>query len=350
MTLRSNIIRAGFDALYFSGAHYLLRPILAGVGVILMLHHVRPARSDPFQPNRHLEVTPEFLRTTLEHVRELGLDIIGFDEMHRRMAAREFSRRFVCFTFDDGYRDNRDFALPVMREHDAPFTVYAAGDFVDGRGQFWWLALEQLVAKAEVIDAPIGDGVRLDAGSPAAKQDAFDRLHPWLRAMPSDQAMMDALRALSAPHGLSADAAGRDLCMPWDELRDFAADPLVTIGAHTLSHCTLAKASRAVAAHEMAASRKRIEDALQRPVQHFAYPYGDKIAATAREFALAREIGFKTAVTTRPGMLFPENANHLTALPRISLNGHFQDRRFLSVLTSGAATAIWKGFRRVDAA
>jgi hypothetical protein len=49
-------------------------------------------------------------------------------------------------------------------------------------------------------------------------------------------------------------------------------------------------------------------------------------------------------------MLFPENANHLTALPRISLNGHFQDRRFLSVLTSGAATAIWKGFRRVDAA
>ncbi len=344
------MIRAGLGALYFSGAHNLLRPLLAGVGVILMLHHVRPARSDPFQPNRHLEITPEFLRATLEHVRELGLDIIDLDEMHRRMTAREFSRRFVCFTFDDGYRDNRDFALAVMRDHGAPFTVYAAADFADGRGKFWWLALEQVVAKADSIELPVGNGIRLDTSTPAAKEAAYDRITPWLRAMPTDQAMHDALRALCARHGVCADAAGRDLCMSWDELRDFAADPLVTIGAHTLSHCYLAKATREDADHEMAASRARIENELQRPAQHFAYPYGNKLAATAREFDLARQLGFKTAVTTRPGMLFPENAAHPTALPRISLNGHFQDRRFLSVLTSGAATAIWKGFRRVDAA
>jgi peptidoglycan/xylan/chitin deacetylase (PgdA/CDA1 family) len=350
MTLRSTIFRAGFDALYFSGVHHLLRPILAGAGAILMLHHVRPARSDAFQPNRHLEITPEFLRTTLEHVRDLGLDIVDLDEMHRRMTTRAFSRRFVCFTFDDGYRDNRDFALPVMRDHGAPFTVYAAADFADNRGKFWWLALEQVVAKARSIELPVGGGVRLDTATPAAKLAAFDRLTPWLRAMPTDQAMHDALRALCARHGVCADTAGRDLCMNWDELRDFAADPLVTIGAHTLSHCYLAKAPREDAGHEMAASRARIENELQRPVLHFAYPYGNKLAATTREFGLARELGFKTAVTTRPGMLFAENAAHMTALPRISLNGHFQDRRFLSVLTSGAATAIWKGFRRVDAA
>ena len=55
-------------------------------------------------------------------------------------------------------------------------------------------------------------------------------------------------------------------------------------------------------------------------------------------------------MTTRPGMVFPENAGHLTALPRVSLNGNYQDRRILPVLTSGAATAMWNGFRRVDAA
>ncbi len=350
MAFRSNIIRAGFDALYYSGAHLVLRPILAGVGVVLMLHHVRPARGDSFQPNRHLEVTPEFLRTTLAHVRELGLDIISIDEVHCRMRTRNFSRRFVCFTFDDGYRDNRDFALPLMREYNAPFTVYAAPDFADGRGRFWWLALEQLVAKADAIDVPIGAGMRLDAASPGAKEAAFARLHGWLRAMPTDQAMFDALRVLCVRHGVCADAAGSGLCMPWDELRDFAADPLVTIGAHTLSHCTLAKASHSIAAHEMAGSRARLEEELQQPVAHFAYPYGDKIAATAREFALARELGFSTAVTTRPGMLFGANADHLTALPRISLNGNFQDKRYLAVLTSGAATGLWKGFRRVDAA
>jgi peptidoglycan/xylan/chitin deacetylase (PgdA/CDA1 family) len=94
----------------------------------------------------------------------------------------------------------------------------------------------------------------------------------------------------------------------------------------------------------------RIEDALQRPVVHLAYPYGDRFAAGRREFALARTAGFKTAVTTRPGMIFPENAAHLTALPRVSLNGNYQDARILPVLMSGAATAMWNGFRRIDAA
>ena len=139
---RNNVIRAGLGALYFTGAHHLLRPIFSGVGAIFMLHHVRPRRDAEFQPNRHLEVTPEFLRATLAHLRASGIDIVTMDEMHRRLVERDFSRRFACFTLDDGYRDNRDFALPVMREFDAPFTVYVTSDFAEGTGRLWWIALE----------------------------------------------------------------------------------------------------------------------------------------------------------------------------------------------------------------
>lgn len=348
---RTNVIRAGLGALYFTGAHYLLRPIFSGIGAIFTLHHVRPRRDAEFQPNRHLEVAPEFLRAMLSHLRSRDIDIITMDEVHQRLVERNFSRRFACFTLDDGYRDNRDFALPVMRDFDAPLTTYVASDFAQGTGRLWWIALEMVIAKASAIEVGIGGvAARLDTSTPAAKQAAFDRLHDWLRSLPGERDIQREIAALCARHGIDDTAISRDLCMSWDELKPFADDPLVNIGAHTITHCNLAKETEEIVHHEMAISRARIENALQRPVVHFAYPYGDKIAAGAREFALAHSAGFKTAVTTRPGMIFPESADRLTALPRVSLNGNYQDARILPVLTSGAATAVWNGFRRIAAA
>ena len=349
--LRHTVIRAGLGAMALTGAHRLLAPIFGGVGTIFMLHHVRPRGDAVFQPNHHLEIAPQFLRATLQHLRHEGVDLIDLDEMTRRLQARDFSRRFAVFTCDDGYRDNRDHALPVMREFGAPLTVYVASDFADGCGRLWWVALERVVAKADTIDAPLGARDRfLDASTPEAKRSTFAALHDWLRALPSDDDLRHEVSALCVRHGVDEGAISRELCMDWDELRGFAADPLVTIGAHTITHCNLAKQNDQGAATEMRVSRARIEDALQRPVRHLAYPYGDRAAAGAREFAVARQIGFQTAVTTRPGMVFAENAAHLTALPRLSLNGNYQDPRYLPVLTSGAATAMWNGFRRVDAA
>ncbi|WP_426411006.1 polysaccharide deacetylase family protein [Bradyrhizobium ganzhouense] len=349
--LRNNVIRAGLGALYFSGAHHLLRPLLSGVGAIFMLHHVRPAREGEFQPNRHLEVTPDFLRATLCHLRSREIDIVSMDELHERLLQGRFDRRIAAFTLDDGYRDNREHALPVLREFDAPATIYVASDFADGTGRLWWIALEAVIAKAEQIDVQIGhSALRLDASTPAAKQAAFDRLHDWLRALPGEHDLKREIEALCAAHGVDMEALCRSLCLSWDEVRRLSADPLITIGAHTISHCNLAKQSEEIAAQEMAVSRVRIEQALDRQVAHLAYPYGDRDAAGEREFTLAASAGFKTAVTTRPGMLFAENAGHMTALSRVSLNGNYQDARILPVLTSGAATAMWNGFRRFAAA
>ena len=138
--------------------------------------------------------------------------------------------------------------------------------------------------------------------------------------------------------------------MGWGELARIAEDRLATIGAHTVSHPMLAKLAEATARGEMADCVGHIETALGMRPQHLAYPVGDASAAGTREFTLATSLGFKTAVTTRPGVVFAEHADHLTALPRISVNGEFQRLRYLDVLLSGAATGMWSGFRRVDAA
>ena len=139
--------------------------------------------------------------------------------------------------------------------------------------------------------------------------------------------------------------------MDWQELGELAADPLCTIGAHTVNHKMLMKmADDAAVRAEMDMSRAVLEAALGQRPQHLAYPVGDPTSAGPREFRIAAELGFKTAVTTRPGVLFKAHRDHLTALPRISVNGEFQQQRYLKVLMSGAATAMWNGFRRVNAA
>jgi peptidoglycan/xylan/chitin deacetylase (PgdA/CDA1 family) len=345
--IRNTIIRAGLDALYFSGAHRVLRPIFGGVGTIFMLHHVRPAHAGQFQPNRHLEITPDFLRATLAYLRATDIDIVTPDEVQRRLTEHDFSRRFACFTCDDGYRDNRDHALPAMQDFDAPFTVYVTSDFASGTGRLWWVTLERIIAKAQAIEAPIdGQVVRLDTSTPPGKDMAFDRLHDWLRSLPEEADARREVSALCAANGIDEGAISRELCMSWDELKRFAANPLVTIGAHTVSHCNLAKQTEAMATYELITSRANIENTLQRPALHLAYPYGDRCAAGAREFALAKSAGFRTAVTTRPGVIFSDDSEQLTALPRVSLNGNYQDARYLPVLTSGAATAMWNGFQR----
>ena len=349
--LRKTIIRGGLESLYFSGAHIAFKPFVAGVGAILTLHHVRPPRPGRFQPNRLLEVTPRFLSRVVKALRRSRVDIVSLDEMHRRMTEADFSRRFVCLTFDDGYRDTLRWAYPILKEAGLPFAVYVPTSFPDRLGELWWLVLEAVIARNVRIGLVIdGRDRKFDCRTVAEKRALYDELYWWLRARPTEKEMLGVVRSLAAYYHVDIAAFCDELCMSWPELAELAADPLVTIGAHTVNHPMLAKLSKEAARSEMDLSRSVIEAALAVRPEHLSYPIGDKTSAGAREFAIAAELGFKTAVTTRPGVLFRQHNQCMTALPRISLNGEYQRMRYVRVLLSGTATAMWNGFRRLDAA
>jgi len=138
--------------------------------------------------------------------------------------------------------------------------------------------------------------------------------------------------------------------MDWTELGRLNASTLCTIGAHTITHPSLARLNREDAAREMEESALRIAENMGARPKHFAYPHGGPGDAGPREFTIARELGFQSAVTTRPGVVHTDHADHMTALPRISVNGLFQQQRYLDVLLSGAPTLLKNRFRRVNAA
>jgi hypothetical protein len=120
--VKTKVMKAAMSRLYHSGAYRLLTPYTQGMGVIFTLHHVRPWTEKAFAPNRILEVTPEFLEAVLDQVQAADLDVVSLDEAMRRLMAGE-GRRFVSFTFDDGYRDNLEHAYPLFKRRSLPLSL-----------------------------------------------------------------------------------------------------------------------------------------------------------------------------------------------------------------------------------
>jgi len=345
------VIRAGLNAVYFSGAHHLLQPFCGGMGAILTFHHVRPPRPEQFQPNRALEVSPSFLDDVITRLHRSGTEIISLDEMYYRLTEGHAWRRFVCLTFDDGYRDNLTWAYPILRKYQAPFAIFIATSFPDGLGDLWWITLEIIIARNDWIVCRIeSENRRFDCRDIGGKRKAFDVIYWWLHCLDSDAERHRAVVELAQLHGVEMSAPCRELCLTWNELVQLAADPLVTIGAHTVNHIMLKKADATLARSEMQMSASAIATRLGVRPRHFAYPYGNRAEVGLREFCMAAELGFKTAMTTRPGVLFADHRSHLLALPRIVIDGELQHWRYVEVLLSGGPRALWTGFRRVAAA
>lgn len=339
-------LKWGFAAIAASRADVWLRPVAQGMGVIFTLHHVRPWQERAFAPNRLLEITPEFLDQALRDIRAAGFEIISLDEAIARMVSQDEPRRatkrpFAVLTFDDGYRDNVEHAAPILARHNAPWTLFSCIACAEGTARLWWLELEEAIAKLDHVTLDLPNGyIDLICRAPEQKAVAYEMIY-WQLREGSEDLLLDTTGSLAALAGIDSPARVRQLCMTFEELRTLSRDPLVTIGAHTLSHPRLSKLPADAARSEIVSSKTRLETELSGEIRHLAYPVGDASSAGPREFKLAREAGFTSGVTTRPGHLFAGHASHLHALPRVSLNGHFQTRSALRAMLSGVPFLLW---------
>lgn len=340
MSAKYAVIRAMFEAMWLSRLPGLLRALSRSRGVIFTLHRVLPDAPAKFSPNAILQVEPDFLAYVIERIRDLGVDILTLDEALERLAVPSKGRAFVVLTFDDAYKDNLKYALPILRQHEAPFTLYVPTALVDGVGQLWWQAIEDIIARQEAIAMTVGHETDyVDTRTTAQKQAAFDTLYWQMRAMPEDQRVA-LVRKFATAYGYDLDRQCRDLIMDWPELRHFAGEPLCTIGAHTVHHYELAKLPLEQASTEMTQSADILHAQFGQRPAHFSYPLGGPRSAGVREYGLAKELGFRSAVTTRPGGLYRRHAADPHALPRVSLNGYFQSRRYVDVYATGTIFSL----------
>lgn len=329
--------RGAFEFLWASQLARIVRATSRCRGAIYTLHRVLPEHPADFSPNAILQVTPDYLEYFIVRMREIGVELVSLEEGLRRIAIPDPTTQFAVLTFDDAYRDNLQHALPILRRQKCPFTLYVPTALVDGVGDVWWQALEDIIADINVLAVPDAGGEMdyMECTSTEQKYEVYNQLYWRLRDLP-EMERVKFFRELAQRYGMDLNVHCRELIMDWAELATFAKEPLCTIGAHTVHHYELAKLDAAMARNEILGSVDVLEAQIGLRPKHLSYPIGAKRSAGQREYDMATELGFASAVTTRPGGLYYADRKQLTQLPRISLNGNFQDRRFVDIIASGA--------------
>lgn len=305
--LRSLVRRSVPVVAHRSGLSRAIAQRYRGRGVIFMLHSV--VDDDAFHPEAMLRCPAGRLDWILRWLKANGFAFVTLDEAIARLDQPQ-SGPFAALTCDDGYADNLTHALPVMERHNAPFTVFVTTGMMTGEIDAWWLGLSRLIATRESFD--LADK-RFDCSDRSAKMRTFREIESMIHA---NYASLPALKKLIVMNGIDCHALARREGLSREQLRELASHPLVTIGGHTTTHIALAQATPAEAEREVRDNRAFLEGIIQAPIRHFAYPFGNLEACGVRDAKIAAAAGFRSAVTTRRGTLFPEHRRHLHELPR----------------------------------
>jgi peptidoglycan/xylan/chitin deacetylase (PgdA/CDA1 family) len=286
------------------------------------------------------------LEGVIRFFKDRHYEFISPDQLVEWLPNRKNKRKFVIFTFDDGYADNYLHAYPVFKKHDVPFTIYVTTGFPDRDAVLWWYLLEDLLLEKDRMVIKTGPNEKkFDCSSLNEKDDAFREVRSIImNASPNDY--FDTVKGIFEPYGVDLYRKTSELALSWEQIARLNRDHLVTIGAHTVNHYTLSQLSPAEVKNEIMGSKQRLESQLGKEVHHFAYPYGGKAEAGKREFDLVKECRFKTAVTARFAAIFPAHDQHLECLPRIFIPGG-ADNGFLKQVVNGTLTGMANRFKRV---
>jgi len=324
-------------ALAATGIGPLLRRLRPWNGLLVLNYHrIGDAVASPLDSGVFSATQDQFdeqLAWLKSHADVIGLDDLG-------PVFEPTTGRFVLITFDDGYLDNYQLALPVLRRHAVPATFFITTGFIDGRRVAWWDEISWMVKHAVRRAWPARMSPRPDwhAGETSSVIQTLLRMYKGL-ATEEGPAFLDEV-AEATGSGRCPTTDGFAPWMSWDQIRELQAAGQ-SIGAHTVTHPVLARCSREQQRYEITESKRRIEEVLGGTVNSFSYPVGTADAFTAETEQLMREAGIRWAFNFQGGYLdatHARSADHYS-LPRIAMEPDLSVPRFQALNTLPALFA-----------
>jgi peptidoglycan/xylan/chitin deacetylase (PgdA/CDA1 family) len=304
-----------------TGLGRLLRRVGAWRGTLVLNYH-RIGDAAAADGDRALfSATREELVAQLELL-TTSFEVVGVEEALDHAAWDRAGRR-VLLTFDDGYRDNVELALPVLRDAGVPAVFFLATGFLDAPRHAWWDEIAWMVRRARGDEAAI-----------------LDRLVAFKRAPALDgETVLDALAwETGAGRRPVAEAAGT--WMGWaDAVR--LLDAGMDIGGHTVDHHVLARLPEDHQRAQVAGCAARLREELGIPMRWFSYPVGTPDAFDGRTQAIVRDAGVEAAFAFSGGFVRRDRPPDRLAVPRAAVGPAMTAERFAALVTLPQAYARW---------
>lgn len=312
---------------------YRLKKIRQEKSVILMYHQVCERRDDPWE----LAVHPGHFQSQLEYLRK-NFDVVPMSDLADGISRRKM-KRSVAITFDDGFKDNYTNAAPLLDWLEVPATFYVATTAIQNGAVYWWDALQHLIFHTEVLPRQFemvinGEWVQFtfhadhvltkrlmhqicawNYNLPVPNERVALYMLLWYNIKPLAWSQQNSILA-----GIRDWAGQKDIprheneTMSIRQMQELSRNPLFSIGAHSVNHAMLSKQEPMDQAYEIQESKRQLESWLGKPVNGFAYPYGNYSEVTQQ---IIRESGFRYAVSTEAKPATEEDDPY--ALPRIQV-------------------------------
>ena len=302
-------------------------PLRKNVLTVLTYHRVLPED----HPERRLEqpgmyVSPETLAMHIESLKTSFEMIDLVDWVSRHKNGRPLPRRACSITFDDGWRDNYQYGLPVLERAGVPVTIFLVADFIGSDYEFWPNRLARLIAGTdgqgtEPLPEAVRDllrqvaaqpGIELPAGLPVAER--IDAAISACKALP-DQTVQDVLATAEAQHAGGQGAQRERQLLNAAEIAEMGRSGQIRFGSHGRRHLRLLPSlSQEIINQEVWEARDKLRELTGQSIELFCYPNGDHCPSAV---AAVRE-AYAGAVTTRSGWNGPTTDRYL--LTRASIH------------------------------
>jgi peptidoglycan/xylan/chitin deacetylase (PgdA/CDA1 family) len=276
--------------------------------LILAYHRIADLKHDP----QSLAVRPVNFRAQMRHLKE------RYQLLHLGEAWPRRERPAAIVTFDDGYADNAQSALPILEEEKVPATFFVSVGAVKTGREFWWDELERWLLleppppnPLEIVDALGRSSWR--TGTREERTECYQALHTLLRPLPPvlRDRWLDALRA-ACGGSESPRASHRPLSAA--EVARLGNSAVATVGAHGVTHTPFSSLTLPEQRDEMKRSRDQLRAWGGGEIETFSFPFGGRRDFTSESIRVAREVGFLRIAANVPGQVHRWTESQ--ALPR----------------------------------